>query len=319
MYIPILYLVFKRKAVVIDINKLVSIIIPTYNRTFTLERAINSCLKQTYDNIEILVIDDNQPDSHSRMSTETIMVKYSKEDKVLYIKRKTNGGGALARNTGIEMAQGDYVTFLDDDDEYLPNKIKEQVRLIEKGFDMIFSDIEIINVDTNERQIQKYKKDFTLDYKGLLTKHLIDVISGTPTFMFTTNALKRIGGFENINANQEYILMLKAITQHLNIGYLDKVLCRAYVDNADITRISNSDKIIQAKIDVIRRIKPYLSDLERSDQRKAMYRLNAFVFYQSLRRRKITAILYGIKLIPYLDLLILNERNKQKKGAVIYK
>ncbi len=299
-------------------DKLVSIIIPTYNRAATLKRAVDSCLTQTYANIEVIVVDDNAPNSDARCSTEAIMCGYEYEPRVRYILRDKNGGGALARNTGIFEARGHFITFLDDDDEYLSNKVEEQVREMGKGYDMIFSDIEIYHENTGFRQLQTYQRDFSLDYKGLLTKHLVDVISGTPTFMYTRKALWSIGGFDDIPANQEYVLMLKTIVKRLNIGYLNKALCRAYTDDNEV-RISNGDKIIKAKIDVIQRVRPYLKDIDRVDSRKAMFRLNAFVFYQSMKRRKFAALWYGIKLLAYIDMLIKHKRRRSSEGEVLYK
>lgn len=300
-------------------NELISIIIPTYKRADKLVRALGSCLNQTYKKIEVLVIDDNNEGSDFRYNTEKIMDRYKENSKVRYIKRKQNGGGAIARNTGIQEAKGKYITFLDDDDEYFRNKIELQVKEIKKGFDMIFSDIEIYHVDTGFKQIQTYKKNFDLTYKGLLTKHLVDVISGTPTFMFKKEALERIGGFDDIPANQEYILMLKTITSKLKVGYLDQVLCRAYINDGD-SRISVMESAVEAKIDVIRRVRPFLKDIDFRDRRRTMYRLNSFVFYQYLKRKKLKAIVYGIRLMPYIDLLIrYMARIKDNKSKVLCK
>jgi glycosyltransferase involved in cell wall biosynthesis len=297
---------------------LVSIIIPTYKRSETLVRAVDSCLRQTYAHIEVLVVDDNPQKSDARRATEDAMRRYAGDMRVRYLRRDQNGGGALARNTGIESAQGLYVTFLDDDDEYFENKIAEQVREMDQGVDMIFSDIEIVDLNSNTRQIHTYRRDFSLDYRGLLTKHLVDVISGTPTFMYTREALRRIGGFDDIPANQEYVLMLKTIAHRLKIGYLPKVLCRAYMGGPGL-RISDGDQIIKAKIDVIRRIRPFLKDIARVDRRRTMCRLNAFVFYQSLKRQKATALVYGFKLLGYVDLLLWSRRRHSHKGDVLYK
>lgn len=106
---------------------LVSVIIPTYKRPDTLSRAINSVLNQTYQNVEIIVVDDNNPDTGYREKTESVMIQFESIPKVIYLKHAHNKNGSAARNTGIRASKGKYIAFLDDDDEFLPNKIAIQV------------------------------------------------------------------------------------------------------------------------------------------------------------------------------------------------
>ena len=110
---------------------LVSIIIPTYKRSDTLPCAIDSVLAQKYENKEIIVVDDNDPLSDFRRNTELVMEKYSQEPSVRYIRHERNKNGSAARNTGFRASSGDYIMFLDDDDEFLNNKIEAQVNTLE--------------------------------------------------------------------------------------------------------------------------------------------------------------------------------------------
>ena len=105
----------------------VSVIIPTYKRAQMLPRAIDSVLAQTYENVEVVVVDDNNPDTEWRIETEKLMEPYEHNPKVKYIKHAKNSNGAVARNTGIRCAKGDIVTFLDDDDYYDEEKVTKQV------------------------------------------------------------------------------------------------------------------------------------------------------------------------------------------------
>ncbi|MCL5408450.1 MAG: glycosyltransferase [Candidatus Omnitrophica bacterium] len=100
---------------------LVSIIIPTYNRADLLPRAINSCLNQTYKNLEIIIIDDGSTDN-----TEQV-VKIFKDERIVYIKNERNKGIPATRNVGLKIAKGKFIGFLDHDDEFLPEKIEKQV------------------------------------------------------------------------------------------------------------------------------------------------------------------------------------------------
>lgn len=110
---------------------LVSVITPTFKRPDTLPRTINSVLNQTYPNVEIIVIDDNNPDTEGRRHTEEIMAPYANNPRVKYIKHDHNKNGAAARNTGVRHSNAKYIALLDDDDEYLPGKIEAQVKLLE--------------------------------------------------------------------------------------------------------------------------------------------------------------------------------------------
>lgn len=114
-------------------NPLVSVIIPTYKRSESLPKAINSVLAQSYDNIEIIIVDDNDPDTDYRKMTEHRMSLYEDNDKVFYIKHPYNKNGSAARNTGFRASKGSYIMYLDDDDEFLPIKVEAQVKLLENS------------------------------------------------------------------------------------------------------------------------------------------------------------------------------------------
>ncbi len=99
----------------------VSVVIPVYNRAESITRAIDSVLAQTLDDLEILVVDDASSDA-----TPEIVRQYD-DPRVRVFRHETNRGGSAARNTGIEHARGNYVAFLDSDDEWLPQKLEKQV------------------------------------------------------------------------------------------------------------------------------------------------------------------------------------------------
>ena len=110
----------------------VSVIIPTYKRPDKLDRAIKSILVQTYQNVEVIVVDDNDPNTEGRCLTENLMLAYADCSKVRYVKHPYNKNGSAARNTGAAACNADYISFLDDDDEFLPTKIESQIRRLEE-------------------------------------------------------------------------------------------------------------------------------------------------------------------------------------------
>jgi glycosyltransferase involved in cell wall biosynthesis len=118
---------------------LVSVIIPTYNRANLVMRAIDSALKQTYKHIEIIVVDDGSKDN-----TREIIASCKGKIKYLY---KENGGESSARNFGIQKAGGDYVAFLDSDDQWQPEKLQKQLdKLMEHpDFGIALSNLEFVD------------------------------------------------------------------------------------------------------------------------------------------------------------------------------
>jgi hypothetical protein len=103
---------------------LVSVIITTYHNETYLPRAIESVLHQSYPNIELIVVDDNPPESEARANTEAVMDRYP---QVVYLRHPKNLNGAAARNTGIRAAKGQYLAFLDNDDIYFSDHIADCV------------------------------------------------------------------------------------------------------------------------------------------------------------------------------------------------
>lgn len=108
---------------------LVSIVIPTFNRANLIARTITSALNQSYQNIEIIVVDDASTDS-----TPTV-VQNIDDLRLRYHRLKKNGGPSIARNTGINLAQGQFVAFLDSDDEWDRQKIDLQLAAIKQQID----------------------------------------------------------------------------------------------------------------------------------------------------------------------------------------
>lgn len=205
-----------------EANPRVSVVIPTYKReTKYLLRAINSIKNQTYKNTEIVIVDDNPPDSEYRKSTIKFMKQYSNDPNVIYYINEKNMGGSLARNNGIEAATGEYITFLDDDDEYLPHKVEKQLNfMLNQECDMSFTDLKLVNDNKVVVDYREYSNINSFDKQALLKYHIMRHLTGTPTFMYKADKIKDIGGFEDAKVGQEFYLMLKSIENNLRISYL---------------------------------------------------------------------------------------------------
>jgi len=137
------------------VSGLVSVIIPTYKRPNMLGRAIDSVLEQSYSNIEVIVVDDNSDGDKYRLETIQYMERYADDPRVKYIKHKINQSGSAARNTGIQNSVGEYIAFLDDDDYFFKDRVKEAILFLRNS-----------NVDCGGaccNYVKKYKKKI---YKG---------------------------------------------------------------------------------------------------------------------------------------------------------
>ena len=103
---------------------LVSVIIPTYNRANVIHRSISSVIKQSYQKIEIIIVDDASTDDTAQI------IQQISDTRIIYICHQINRGGSEARNTGIKNAKGKFIAFLDSDDVWLPDKLQHQLAVI---------------------------------------------------------------------------------------------------------------------------------------------------------------------------------------------
>ena len=100
----------------------ISVILPTYGKPLFLSQAVESVQRQTCSDWELFVVDDNDPDTAARRETEALMARFAGDGRIQYLRHPRNLNGAVARNTGLAHASGEFAAFLDSDDEYLPQR-----------------------------------------------------------------------------------------------------------------------------------------------------------------------------------------------------
>lgn len=239
---------------------LVTVIIPTYKRSDKIERAIKSAINQTYKNIEIIVIDDNANFPEEREKTKKIVSKY---ENIKFIENEENLGGALTRNVGIDNAQGKYIAFLDDDDEFISNKIERQMELMkQKEKDCI----KVGMVYCYKNGINSEGKTiFTtkIDYEGnCLFQQMIDNIETTSTWICPKEVLIKVGKFENVKAHQDNILLTKILANGYEIYRVPEILLNLYLhDGNGITnRNKNYAKYTETMIEFKKKYMDLLND-----------------------------------------------------------
>lgn len=149
-------------------QQLVSIIIPTYKGSDKICSAVDSVLKQTYENIEIIVVDDNGRGTDEQKLTENKMQKYCDNDKVKYLTHEFNINGSAARNTGIRASKGEFLGFLDDDDVFLPKKTEMEVALfnsLDESYGMVYgSFVEHMNENYSRTLLADNTDNFLFRY-----------------------------------------------------------------------------------------------------------------------------------------------------------
>ena len=220
---------------------LVSVVMPTYKQSELLHKAIDSLQRQTYRNIEIIVIDDNIESSYREANEKYFNAL--RDNRIIYIQNESNLGAAKSRNKAIECAKGEYITFLDDDDCYADEKIEKQLDHIRKnGLDI--SVCNLILKNEKGKTIDERRRKYFGKKESLLCMHLKYHITGTDTMMFKADFLKEIGGFEEQDFGDEFLLMLKAIEHTDKIGHLDYDGAYATVHNlSGISSYANKKKI----------------------------------------------------------------------------
>lgn len=267
--------------------KLVSVVVATYKREAELKNALESLAKQTYPNMEIVLVDDNGNDEWNSKVSETVEVFRNRYPKIKLecIVNNSNQGSSKTRNIGIHSAHGDYITFLDDDDIYLPDKIRKQVEFMETNqCDYSITDLILYNEDDKKinRRIRSYIKETTVE--SLRLYHLKYHMTGTDTIMFKKEYLIQIGGFASIDVGDEFYLMQRAIEEGGKFGYLPGCDIKAYVHTGD-GGLSSGDGKIKGENALYEYKKTFFNQLEVGDIRYIKMRHYAVIAYAELRRK----------------------------------
>jgi glycosyltransferase involved in cell wall biosynthesis len=173
-------------------DKLVSVNITTFNRAKLLPRCLDSVLKQHYQNLEVLVVDDCSKDN----TAEVMQAYMAKDKRVKYIRHEENQGNAYARNTALANCSGEYVAFMDDDDEWIDSdKISKQVSIFEENstqkLGIICSGVQIVAADGTVT-IKEERKPARLHTVLLKGNGLIH----NSTVMTRRDIMLRVGGFD---------------------------------------------------------------------------------------------------------------------------
>ena len=199
---------------VILMAKKVSIIIPTYQRSDRIERAVISALNQQYEKFEVIVVDDNVKNSDEKHLTLKNLEKFMDDSRFIFISHEDNKNGSVARNTGIKASTGEYITFLDDDDEYYPNKIRLQAEALENLPDewaICYTGYDKID-QFGKKQVGQENSEGNVLIQAL-TKNLF--LGSGSNFMVRRKVVEEINGFdENFKRNQDLEFLVRILRKY---------------------------------------------------------------------------------------------------------
>lgn len=208
----------------------ISVVIPTYNRAHLIKESIQSVLDQTLQPYEIIVVDDFSTDN-----TEEVVNSFN-SPVIKFVKNQRKKGANGARNTGILMAQGEYIAFHDSDDIWLPNKLHLQfINLKETDSDMCFCSLKKENQSILSRSIVPKKYIKSENIKESLKQ--FNFIS-TQTIFLKSLIAQEIKFDENLKRFQDWDFVLR-FSKHYKISHLNQVLVIQKISGDSITKQSN--------------------------------------------------------------------------------
>lgn len=258
---------------------MVSVVIITYKRTQFIERAIKSVLSQTYQDFELIVVDDNDPDTVYRDELEKIMFQFKSESKIKYIQHEYNKNGAAARNTGISMAKGKYIAFLDDDDYFLPKRLENLVYILDKNeeYSGVYSSV---IVTRNRKIIGLIEAKSNGNFKNELLLDKFSFGTGSNLF-FRTEVVKALNGFNiSFQRHQDIEFMIRFFKRYKLVSSYEPTVVKVQDDRANEPDLR---KLIDVKKNYINSFIEEIEKMESTDK-KEFYKINMCqILYSAIR------------------------------------
>jgi len=226
-------------------NCKISVIIPTYNGGKYIKRAIESVLNQTFQDFEIIVVDDFSSDD-----TISVIKELQKENSriKLICLDKNSGGPACPKNEGFKIAEGEYITYLDQDDEWLPNKLEEQLKLFEgskgKSLGLVSCGVELIN---NEGKC--FSLFTPVEKKSIFPEILLrNPIYSNSSVMIKREVIDKVGERdEKMKYSEDLDMWIRITSSGYNIDYIYKPLIKYYFHNNNVTKTIGEFRVRDAE------------------------------------------------------------------------
>lgn len=205
---------------------LISVILPTFNRAHVLRRALDSIAAQEDADWELLVVNDGSTDNSKSVYEEWLKTQTGQK-RIEWIDT-VNGGVSRARNIGVKAAKGEWLAFLDSDDEWKPGKLKDQLKLA-NNYSWIHGEEIWIRNGVRVNPMKKHKKS-----GGRIFNRSVDLCCVSPsTVMIKREVFDRFGGFrEDFPVCEDYDLWLKIASEY-EVGFVEEPVLVKYGGHAD--------------------------------------------------------------------------------------
>ncbi|MBN48012.1 MAG: hypothetical protein CMN85_00620 [Spongiibacteraceae bacterium] len=209
----------------------VSVIIPTFNRSATLLRAINSVLRQSHSHLELLIVDDGSTDETAEI------VRSIDDERVRYIDLGRNCGVSVARNVGVEASRGKFIAFQDSDDEWLPDRLERQLDVFVKEPDtaFVFCSLARILKGGATRVIPSGVMPASRD--AFVARLLSSNFIWTQTWLVRSEVIKKLGFDDDIKRIQDWDLALKIASKY-RVVHVNEVLVVAYFTEGSLLSLT---------------------------------------------------------------------------------
>lgn len=217
---------------------LVSVVIPVRNGGAYLREAVDSMLSQSYENLELVLVDDH--------STDDALLRLGKDDQRLTIIHSVGSGVVKAFNTGFAHCKGEFIARMDADDISLPDRLKTQLEYLEQHPSVAIAGcrVDIFSEDGIKGGLERYERwlNAVVEPEQIRQQIFIESPIPNPGAMFRRSALQQLGGYRDVGWPEDYDLFLRADAANMRMGKPGSVLLR-WREHA--ARITHTDAVYQ--------------------------------------------------------------------------
>lgn len=270
-------------------NPKVSIIIPTHNRAEMLQRAVKSVLLQTWKGgFEIIIVSDGSNDN-----TEDV-VRLFNDSRIQFFKHNEARGASAARNTGMRAAKGEYIAFLDDDDEWTSNKLEIQMPVIENSgpeIGLVYAWMEYF-IDGESHRVSTPK------LRGNVFVEMLDkqAIGGCPTIIIKKKVIEKIGYFDETLPRGNDGDYWRRISKYYHVDFIPRVLAIINIGHPDRISVNSNKNLKDSIIGLEDRLQLFKDDFDKFPKQKASHmEVLATVYLQTAQYKK--AVTYFLKIV----------------------